>query len=235
MIKSELSAQEELFKSRLRASLEPLGLYPIDRLPPPSVRAISVRRGSVRPPTEAVELLSLTRDPAGVLRWEAGSGLSNLASASRRAGRAALPPGRVVQQFAYERIAPNDALRPLNSLDDRLTPYRGLRRWDNKGGKLVPFLNGTQTGGKRVVLFIHGTFSNCDNTLEEILKVPDQGGQTFLARASQRYDLVLTFDHPTVGVSPVMNAFDLAGLLRPLPRELHIICHSRGEIGRAHV
>jgi hypothetical protein len=228
MSKPERDAKEAAFKSRLIASLEPLGLHPIERLPRPAIRAISVRRGPVHPPTDALEVLSLTRDAAGILRWQTGPGPSRLASASRRARPAGLPPGRVVQQFAYERIAPNEALRPLNRLDDRLTPNRGLRRWDNSSGKLVRFPNSTQTRGKRVLLLIHGTFSNCDHLIEEILKVPAQGGQAFLARASQSYDRVLAFDHPTVGVSPVMNAFDLAGLLRPMPRELHIICHSRG-------
>src|SRR5258708_2803882 len=118
-MKRELLVEEESFKAQLRTSFESFGLYPIDRMPPPPAPAISARRGFIRPPTDAVEVLSLIRDPAGVLRWDAGAGLSSAVVTSRRAGRAALPPGHVVQQFAYERIAPNEALRPLNALDDR--------------------------------------------------------------------------------------------------------------------
>jgi hypothetical protein len=218
----------EAFKASLRSTFEPLGLRPIDRLLEPGPRPTNPRRGVLRPPVESLELLSLTRDPAGVLRWESGPSAFGAGVAGRRAGRGALPPGRVLQQFAYEQLAPNDVNTRLNQLDDWLTPSRGLRRWNQAAQKLEPVPDPSQFGGQRVLLFIHGTFSNCDNTIEQIRKAPGQAGDNLLGRAAAKYAHVLTFDHPTVGVSPAMNAFDLAALLRPLPGELHIVCHSRG-------
>ena len=38
-------------------------------------------------------------------------------------------------------------------------------------------------------------------------------GRTFLARAAAHYDRVLAFDHPTLSVSPILNALDLAQAL----------------------
>jgi len=138
-----------------------------------------------------------------------------------------LPAGRIVEQFAYEKIAPNEVSTALAKLDDRLTPHRGLRRWNPVTNALENF-DGAKASGKSVLLFIHGTFSNCDSNFSEMNAAAGTAGQDFLQKAAKKYDLILTFDHPTVAVSPIMNAFDLAALLRPLPNRLDIICHSRG-------
>jgi len=46
--------------------------------------------------------------------------------------------------------------------------------------------------------------------------------------------LVLAYDHPTLSVSPSLNAFDLAASLRPAPARIDVVCHSRGGlVGRA--
>lgn len=43
------------------------------------------------------------------------------------------------------------------------------------------------------------------------------------------YDYVLSFDHPTLGQSPMLNAFDLASRLAlGVPESLDIVAHSRG-------
>jgi pimeloyl-ACP methyl ester carboxylesterase len=218
---------DENLKSQLRSALEPLGLMPIDRLQTPVKPTVALRRGTVRPPTEGVELLSLVRGPTGVLRWEIGADISAPSGPARRAGRAALPAGQVVQQFAYEKLPPNEIYKSLAKLDDHLTPYRGLRRWNPATGFLESFSE-KQAAEKSVLLFIHGTFSNCDSNFTEIRAAPNDAGNKFLEKADEKYDLILTFDHPTIGVSPIMNAFDLAALLRPFPKKLDIICHSRG-------
>jgi hypothetical protein len=221
---------DNALRESIRVPLEQLGLRPIDSIATSSASRPNLpRRGLLQPPANTIDLLSLTRDPNGVLRWEAGLGLVTTISPLRRAGRAALPLGQIVQQFAYEQIAPNEVVATLEKLDRWLTPNMdvGLRRVLNDKGDLGPF-NGPDAAGKRVLLFIHGTFSNCDNTMEELRQADDGIGRKLLARALRQYDFVLTFDHPTVGVSPMLNAFDLAAMLRPAPKEIDIICHSRG-------
>jgi hypothetical protein len=78
-----------------------------------------------------------------------------------------------------------------------------------------------------VLLLIHGTFSNSESIVVNGLQ-SKTAGRELLADAEKRYDLVLAYDHPTLSVSPMLNAFDLAALLRPSPAALDIVCHSRG-------
>lgn len=222
-----VDAADEQLRNRVEDSFKQLGLRPVDSLSAlPTVRPTLRRRGMEAPPTANIGLLSLVRDSSGVLRWEPGIPQLGFGPTARRAGRAALPTGRVVQQFAFDKIPANQVVTTLSKLDQWLTPNPGLRRWDPASGTLVPLPDASLAAGKKVLLFIHGTFSNSENVLKGI-STAKTGGQ-FLADAARHYDQVLTFDHPTVGVSPVMNAFDLAATLRPLPRELHIVCHSRG-------
>lgn len=212
----------------LRTTLEPLGLRPIDRLPPrPSMSRATTRTG--RPPdVDHVDLLTLTRRD-GVLRWESGAA-GGISFAPGRAGRAAVAGGAVLQQFVFERLAPSQVQQALNDLDKKLTPLhltqplRELRGLD--ANDHVPFTGAT--GKKKILLFIHGTFSSGDMFRNELALVPDKAGADFIAAALRKYDLVLTYDHPTVGVSPSLNAFDLAALLKDAPASVDVVSHSRG-------
>ena len=214
------------------------GVRPVDRMPmtahAPMQRPAYRRQ---RPPDEPVthvphqEIVSLVRE-SGVLRWRAGAA-SAMTSRRRGGGRAALPPGEVVKQFAFERLEPSQVYTALVGLDKKLTPAaayagspgNGLRRFRN--GQLEPFADSRKAAGKKVLLVIHGTFSTTEALITNgFQKTPS--GAKLLADAERKYDLVLAFDHPTLSVSPMLNAFDLAALLRPSPASLDIICHSRG-------
>lgn len=226
------------FRECVRDAFTDFGLEPIDRFRANTGVAPTVlrRAGTVRPPVDQVETLTLIRGQDGVLRWESGTPALMNPPGLRRGGRAALPAGQVVEQFVFAQIPPNQVGTMLEKLDRKLTP-RGLspaasgaaddrlRRWD--GTQLVRF-RGADAAGKKVLLFVHGTFSNCDNLFAEMLAAPNQAGKDLLGRAAAHYDFILTFDHPTVGVSPVMNGFDLAALLRPTPASVDVVCHSRG-------
>ncbi len=214
------------------------GVRPVDRMPMTahaSRQRPAYRRQ--RPPGEPVthvphqEIVSLVRE-SGVLRWRAGAA-SAMTSRRRGGGRAALPPGEVVKQFAFERLEPSQVYTALVGLDKKLTPAaayagspgNGLRRFRN--GQLEPFADSRKAAGKKVLLVIHGTFSTNEAVITNgFQKTPS--GAKLLADAERKYDLVLAFDHPTLSVSPMLNAFDLAALLRPSPASLDIICHSRG-------
>jgi hypothetical protein len=213
------------------------GVRPVDRMPmahAPMQRPAYRRQ---RPPGEPVthvphqEIVSLVRE-SGVLRWRAGAA-SAMTSRRRGGGRAALPPGEVVKQYAFERLEPSQVYTALVGLDKKLTPAaayagspgNGLRRFRN--GQLEPFADSRKAAGKKVLLVIHGTFSTAEALITNgFQKTPS--GAKLLADAERKYDLVLAFDHPTLSVSPMLNAFDLAALFRPSPASLDIISHSRG-------
>lgn len=84
----------------------------------------------------------------------------------------------------------------------------------------------------RVLLFVHGTFSSTVGGFGALSSLP--AGVDLLARADSSYDIVLGFDHKTLGVDPGANAAELLGFLRglpwPEPPVVDIVCHSRGAL-----
>ena len=156
-------------------ALSPLpGVRPLDRMPMDTVRPSTrarYRRQAAPGEGQAVvpqqDIFSLVRE-AGVLRWRAGA--ATPAGPRPRAGsRAGLPAGEVVKQFAFERLASSKVYTTLTDLDQNLTPKavfrgspgNGLRRLRN--GLLEAFPDPTRAGGKKVLLLIHGTFSNSES------------------------------------------------------------------------
>ncbi len=216
------------------------GVRPLDRMPLATVRPVGRPRyrcqaapgvGQALAPQQ--DIFSLVRE-AGVLRWRAGAAAAP-GPRFRAGNRAALPASEVVKQYAFERLPTSKVYSGLTTLDQWLTPAavyhdstpaaNGLRRLRN--GVLEPFPDPAKAGGKKVLLLIHGTFSNCESIVVRGLQ-SKPAGRELLADAERRYDLVLCYDHPTLSVSPMLNAFDLAALLRPHPAALDIVCHSRG-------
>ncbi len=214
------------------------GIRPVDRLPVRPVMPLHKpayrRQAAPGDPIAAApqqEIVSLVRE-AGVLRWRPGA-TSTLGGQRRAAGRAALPSGEIVKQYAFERLDTSQVYTALVTLDKTLTPGAayagppdtGLRRLRN--GQLEPFRNTSTVAGKDILLLIHGTFSNSEALIINGFQKSAVGAK-LLADAEKKYDFVLVFDHPTLSVSPMLNAFDLAALLRPSPRSVDIVCHSRG-------
>ncbi len=213
------------------------GVRPVDRVPT-TTRAPHQRPAyrRQRPPGEATasapqqEIVSLVRE-AGVLRWRPGAS-STMGTLRRAGGRAGLPGGEVVKQYAFERLETSQVYAALVGLDRILTPAafagtpaHGLRRLRRQ--QLEPFPDPGKAAGKKVLLLVHGTFGNAKTLVANGLQKTAAGAK-LLADAEKKYDFVLTFDHPTLSVSPMLNAFDLAAWLRPRPASLDIVCHSRG-------
>ncbi len=123
----------------------------------------------------------------------------------------------------------------LVTLDEKLTPNQGLHRVRlvNAGGgekKAVLEKIEKPTATKRALVLIHGTFSNAENTLGE-LQASATGKKLLsdlLDGANKKYDAVFAFNHPTLSLSPVINALDLARLFGDCPATVDVICHSRG-------
>lgn len=82
-------------------------------------------------------------------------------------------------------------------------------------------------GKERVLLLVHGTFSNARSPVEAL-------GPEFVRWAHERYGRVLAFDHWTLGKDPRENAVLLASQLETIEpellgrRQIDIVAHSRG-------
>ncbi len=146
-----------------------------------------------------------------------------------------VPTGEVVQRVPIEIVGPNQVVGKLIDWDRNLTPNQGLRRWTQGGLVPCPAVPvesdgtfGVDAAGlpKRAILFIHGTFSNSENIFEQLTTVEET--TKFLAWASGQYAHILAFDHPTMSVSPVLNAMDLARLFLGVKAPVDVVCHSRG-------
>ena len=106
--------------------------------------------------------------------------------------------------------------------NELLSPGQGIREITNGavGGAASPVSDG------RILLFVHGTFSNCEGLLSSIRTT--ETGRQYLATAAEHYDQVLAFNHPTLSVSPFFNALQLSRAFADSHAEVDIVCHSRG-------
>jgi hypothetical protein len=125
-------------------------------------------------------------------------------------------------QRTFERLDRSEIGTWLEGLDRTLTPQRGLRTLGDGG--LEP-LEAVPASG-RILLLIHGTFSDSETLVTNFNGNPR--GADFFDWARGHYSDILTFDHPTLSVSPILNARTLALLLGDTGAEIDVVCHSRG-------
>ncbi len=212
------------------------GLY--EEVDDRSIAGLRRRRGravnSLDSPVKTVALV----EEDGVLYWRDGIPARKPV---RRGGRRAAAPaaeGSLVLVNQFPTLAPNKVVAAIGAIDRRLNPaieallcsrLRPLRR--NPDGSFV--LDNTDATGPfdgRTLLFVHGTFSNAANMLGEFAR-PDGPGLRFLNQAMQggsKYDRILFFDHPTLAVSPVINALELGRAFAGSSGQIDVIAHSRG-------
>ncbi len=237
-----LKARNDLARKHVAAMLEHLGGETLDAV----ANSTGRRAAPLRAPLES-RALQLYRDSSGLLRWHIGTmpaaspGVAAInASRRQRAGlrRAPLAAPVALNQSLFQALEPSLVGKTLKLADQKLTrpawnergQLWGLRRL-NASGKLVAFgPNETpKLKGKRILLFVHGTFSNNDAVLGEIAAAPGGKGMLDAALSGKSYDFVLAFDHATLSVSPALNAFDLASrFANGLPASIDIVSHSRG-------
>jgi hypothetical protein len=167
----------------------------------------------------------------GVLRWHDGYGYRR-GTGLRRSRRSLGVEGDIVAPINFEKLEPSKIGEYLQSLDKKLTPHcnfdtpeLGMRQlldgsWQHPGVR--PVKDG------RILLFIHGTFSENEMYLRELPMTPE--GTEFLTKiqSKKNYDQVLAFDHATLALSPVLNAMDLARVFANCKTDVDVICHSRG-------
>jgi hypothetical protein len=200
-----------------------LDLHRVGGLPQPEMPPGGLRRGRGFIHQGNVGMISLI-ERNGLLFWELGPITPSATRDLRRMRRTRLPWGRLIGQREFVALGDNQIGAYLETLDRQLTPRRGLRQWDPTSSRLVPVEQVAPVGS--VLLVIHGTFSNSEAVLEGIGRAAN--GPDFLRRAASFYKQVLFYDHPTVSVSPMINAIDLNTLLRHSSASVDIICHSRG-------
>jgi pimeloyl-ACP methyl ester carboxylesterase len=196
---------------------------PLESTEPPrpreSIAAKRRRRGQPRPGQLAT--VGLVRSD-GVLRWTYQRPPSRVGPRRSRFRAARMVGARPIVEFSFQEVEPNAVIKKLQDLDNSLTPNQGLRRW--QAGVLTKVDQPAAT--PRLLLFVHGTFSKSEALFDELQASP--AGKTFLATAEAHYKQILAFDHPTLSVSPVLNALDLERALGGYKGEIDIICHSRG-------
>lgn len=229
-------AQDEAVRGIVGDVLGAMGCEPIDAV----LAAKKMRAAPLRAALES-RALNLVRDLGGLLRWQIGRpqmpGPGHEVLLKRRGlRRAPLAAPIVLSQTLFEKQETSKVSDLLLAADRKLSrpawnengQLWGLRRF-TKSGKFVPFLPAelAKLNGKKVLMIIHGTFSDSDAVMSGLGTAP--GGTALFSAALKSYDFVLAFDHPTLALSPMLNAFDLAAkFAHGTPKTLDVVAHSRG-------
>lgn len=226
-----LSAEEARAAFRkVQVEAERLALFSTESAVMPKMPTLGKRmRRSRAGEADPVSTVSLVMNEEQVLLWrEAGALVPTPAVAMEEPA----PAGELIDLYQYEKLEPNEINQFLTKLDGTLNDAAGLRklRLVDAGGKMRVEYEGAPVfaGTKRRLLFVHGTFSKSLAFIEGIQKCDE--GAAFLRRVFKHYDEVLVFEHPTLSVSPVLNAFDLFHLMAAARGPLDVIAHSRGGI-----
>lgn len=198
------------------------------------------RRRVANTPDDPIKTISLVEEN-GVLLWQDGIPAPGLPSRRRRASRGELagPPGTIVVAKQFPVLAPNQVVNAVSAIDRRLNQSLDLslrsrlRQLRKTNDDLTPYaLDKDSVKGPfqgRTLVFVHGTFSNATNMLNEFLTTTR--GQEFINQAmsgGEKYDRVVFFEHPTLAVSPVINALELGRAFAGSSGQIDVIAHSRG-------
>lgn len=232
-VQSVRLALREAEATAIEAEMFPASGDVPEAFPPVGKRLRARRRGE----TDPVNTASLLLNDDGALLWHAGQPPTAHTGRRMRRGVPEAPSGELIELYQYQPLEPNQIVQHLIDLDLRLNGYlsRPLNgapvlvqlTHDAAGNRVnrgVPFV---PAGKKRRLLFVHGTFSKTDAFFDGIGRA-GSGGASFLKKLFAKYDEVMAYDHATLSVSPVLNAFDLARLLQGIEGPLDVIAHSRG-------
>jgi hypothetical protein len=213
----------------LHGELTQVDVLPLGNRPGTDARIRDLRRGIQPSLDQSIGFATLVEED-GVWSWE--EGLVPVAPAQRRGAVRTSFTRRPVTTVTFEKLGMNKIVSRLEAFDKNFTPHSGLREFRN--GCLLPGGAIPQTNG-RILLFIHGTFSNNDKLIADLQDRNNIPGNEFLAAITgesggkkRNYDQVLAFDHYTVSRSPVLNALELARCFQGSSADIDIICHSRG-------
>jgi hypothetical protein len=176
--------------------------------------------------TGGAQTIALVEDEFGILRWR----ISDLFTKSKMLGgrRSSFVPnleGEAIWEKEIQTLGKNNVIGLLQSLDMCLNRNQGLRML--KGGALEKADEQAVAQIKgRILVLVHGTFSNTEALLKEFNDTPE--GRDYLSFAESNYTKMFAFDHSTVSINPFLNALAVSALLNQTTAELDVICHSRG-------
>ncbi len=202
-------------------------------LPSTGERRRATRRGRPDP----VHRAALFLNPEGVLEWHFTPPQTAAAGVRRRAGdrdSLEVPDGDLVDVFEFETLDANSVGAFLEKVDGRFNPrtkepHRLSRLSAPTAASTLPGATPVASpirGTKRRLLIVHGTFSQSQAILDGMGQAPN--APAFFSSVFKTYDEVLAFEHPTLSVSPVLNALDLHQLMAGADGPLDIVAHSRG-------
>ena len=172
----------------------------------------------------------------GIMDWEETSGLpvpldrfrsSASGTGSSGTGSSGTATSFDAIEFEFERLAPSQVTKFLVGKDQTLNPIRGFQRLQSgtpHRWQPAPF---PESGD--VLVFLHGTFSSGAAMLSGLLSDDNDAGKGFLDEAIKRFaGNVYSFEHPTLSVSPILNAIDLQRAMAGSNARVHLVSHSRG-------
>lgn len=208
----------ERFRSRLSKALE--GLDVVAEVPELSITERRRRRGQPQGRERTLQFL----EHDGVVTLREGRAAHGT---TRRAGRIEVG-GELLEEIPFSKLGRNDIRGAIDKLDEKLTGRFGLYGVEMHRGRAKlardPVTRARERG--KILLLIHGTFSNCETLLASLQR--KESGRAFTTNALERYDQVLAFNHRTLGTTPMINAREIFKAFRDSRADVHIICHSRG-------
>jgi hypothetical protein len=227
----------------LARNLQALGMVPPETSPgllPGNLRekerdrTQARRRGfQLRPEDDPIGTVTLV-NVDGVLTWQEGLVATQLPSSVPESPAIASPRRRwgstasqkAVVSLKYEKLGASQVGAFLETLDAQLTPNQGWLELDKTSLKLVAKTASGPVATGRILLIVHGTFSESQAIVGQFQST--QFGQTFLGDAAKKYDQILALNHPTLSVSPIINALQIARFFAHSSAEVDVISHSRG-------
>ncbi|MFY7857086.1 MAG: esterase/lipase family protein [Rubrivivax sp.] len=183
----------------------------------PSVQSMRRRRTASVAGDTGAGFLTLVRDEDGTYDWRVDAGPSPGPQAmprraTRRGGR--LFEAEPIDQALFTPVQGSQVTQALDALDGNFNPRYGLF---DLAGKRIDAVAATG----RILLIVHGTFSNSDAITGPFAPLLAQ------AKAAG-YDQIMVFEHPTLAVSPFLNALDLARAFEGSKAQVDVVAHSRG-------
>jgi pimeloyl-ACP methyl ester carboxylesterase len=194
------------------------------------------RRRAANDAQSAVKTVSLVEED-GTLYWRDGVPARSRTRRRGRRGLDTISEGSLVLTREFPTLAPNKIIAAVGAIDRRLNSaldetlcsrLRTLRQLPG-GAFELDSRNVSGPFSGRTLLFVHGTFSNASNMLAEFAAT--ERGQALLSRClsgRNKYDRVVFFEHPTLSVSPVINALELGRAMAGSSGQIDVVAHSRG-------